>query len=68
MKILYNLNHAIYVMHATVLLLNCWTKLLLGSCWVTTCFMLYTTCSVLFAWLVNIVLFYHADKSYFLNI
>jgi len=65
MKTSHNLNHAIYATHADVLLLNYWIELLLGCCWVTACFMLYATCSMLCAWPVNIALLYHADKSYF---
>jgi hypothetical protein len=70
MKTSHNLNHVMYAMHADVLLINCWTELLLGYCWVTAmlllCYcmlILYTTCSMLFDWLVNIVLLYHANKS-----
>jgi len=63
-KTSHNLNHAMYAMHANVLLINYWTELLLGYCCVTA-ELLYALCSMLFAWLVNIVFLYHAGKSYF---
>jgi hypothetical protein len=36
-------------MYADVMLLNYWAGMLLGCCWVTACFMLYATRSMLCA-------------------
>jgi len=48
------------------MLLYCCSTAELSCYWATAEYcMLYTLCSMLLAWLVNIVLLYHADKSYF---
>jgi hypothetical protein len=48
MKTTHNINHAIYAMHADVLLLNCWTGLLLG-CYCVTAGLLHALYSMLHA-------------------